>query len=204
MAERDRFEKGFGAGWLGAFRWARDGTAPIEEIADRLVKTLAKDLRTQNGIPRLGDFLTIIENSSPATFLDCFDALERIVRAESGHRHVKIAAEVGKALLVQMPAHPPKAATDISAQFTEEVCRAIIENRFFGKAGVPLRVEGKFSNYNESRQWQERLEQLMQPDLKKIADRLILQPDADGLRAPPRRGLKKTTSELLNENLLAD
>ena len=204
MAERDRFEKRFGAGWLGAFRWSRDGTAPIEEIANRLVKTLAEDLRTQSGVPRLGDFLTIMENSSPASLLNCFDALDRIVRAENGHRHVTIAADVAKTLLAQLPPHPSLPTTDFSSLFVERVCGAIIENRFFGKAEVPLVVEGKLSSYNEFRQWQGRLEQLMQPDLKRIANRLLLHPDADGLRAPPHRVQKKTTSELLKENLLAD
>ena len=204
MAERDRFEKGLGAGWLSAFRWSRDGTASTEEIANRLVKTLAKDLRTESGIPRLEDFLAILENSSPASLLDCFDALDRIVLAESGHRHVRIASDVGKSLLAQLPPHPSEATTDISRLFVERVCVAIIENRFFGKAEVPLLAEDKFSSYNEFRQWQEQVEQLIQPDLKKIAGRLLLHPDADGLRAPPHKVQKKTTSDLLKENLLAD
>lgn len=204
MAERDRFEKGLGAGWLSAFRWSRDGTAPIEEIADKLVKTLARNLRTESGVPSFGDFLTVIENSSPESLLDCFNALDRIVHAENGHRHVKIAAEVGKVFLAQMPTHHSQSAIGIGNLFTEEVCRAIIDNRFFGKAEVPLLLEGKFSNYNEFRQWQRQIEQLMQSDLRKIAEKLLRHPDAKGLRAPRRRVQKKSTSELLQENLLAD
>ena len=204
MAERDRFEKSFGAGWLSAFRWSRDGTAPLLEIGDRLVKSLAKDLRTESGIPRLGDFLTVIENSSPASLLDCFEALDRIVRAENGHRHTKIAETVGKSLITQLSLNPALDKSEMASLFVEGVCEAIVENRFFGKAEAPLLTEGKFSNYNEFRQWQEKLEQSIKPDLKKVAERLLLHPNADGLRAPPRRAQKKATSDLLRENLLAD
>ena len=204
MAERDRFEQGLGAGWLSAFRWSRDETAPIEEIADKLVKTLARDLRTESGVPRWGDLLAIIQSSSPTSLLNCYDALDRIALAENGHRHVKIAADVAKSILAQMPPHSSQATTDISSLFAERVCAAIIENRFFGKAEAPLLMEGKFSSYNEFRQWQRRIEQLMQSDLSRIAENLLLHPNAYGLRAPRRKVRKRTTSELLRENLLAE
>ena len=202
MAELDRFEKVFRAGWRSAFQWIQDGTATTEEIGDRLVKTLAKNLRTESGVPRLSDMVTIIENSNPAALMECFDAFDQIVRDENGHRHAKIAADVGKSLLTQLSLDPAQLTTDIPELFVERVCGAIVENRFFGKAEVPLVAGGKFSSYNEFRHWQEQLEQLIEPNLKRIADKLLRNPDADGLRAPPRMAQKKSTSELLRENLL--
>ena len=43
---------------------------------------------------------------------------------------------------------------------------------------------------------------MIEPSVAKIAEQLVQRPDAKGLRASKRMSKKKTTSELLGENLL--
>ena len=91
---------------------------------------------------------------------------------------------------------------DLSNQFAERVCDAVIDNGFFAKAGTSLVEEGRFSNLQEFREWQGKIEGMIEPSVVKIAEQLVQRPDAKGLRAPNRMSRKKTTSELLGENLL--
>ena len=53
MAELDRFEKTFTAGWRAAYNYARGGAASDSEISDKLIKSLARNLRELGSIPGL-------------------------------------------------------------------------------------------------------------------------------------------------------
>ena len=203
MPEGDRFERTFRAGWRIAYQYTRDGKASPEEIADKLIKALAKNLREASGVPARREMTQLIADCSPESLLDAYGALDRIVREHNGHRHAKMAADVAKSLIVQSLSGTAGLDGDISRQFAERVCGAIVDNGFFVKAGTRLVEEGRFSNLQEFREWQGRIERVMEPSLAKIADRLIQRPDAEGLRAPNRISKKKTTSELLTEDLLS-
>ena len=203
MPEGDRFERAFRAGWRSAFRYARDGIASPEEIADKLVKALAKNLRDTSGVPGFPDMTQLITDCSPATLLDSYEALDRLVREYDGHRHAKIAADVAKSLIVQSLSETAGIGGNISTQFAERVCEAIVDNGFFAKAGTSLVEEGRFSNLQEFREWQGEIERMIEPSVAKVAKQLVQRPDAKSLRAPNRMSRKKTTSELLGENLLS-
>ena len=69
MPEGDRFERVFRAGWRNAYQQARNGNASDEEIADKLVKSLAASQRKANGIPGLPEMTQLIADCSPATLL---------------------------------------------------------------------------------------------------------------------------------------
>ena len=202
MPEGDRFERAFRGGWRSAYQQTRNGIASDEEIADKLVKSLAESQRKANGVPGLPEMTQLIADCSPATLLDSYEALDRIVRYHNGHRHAKIAADVAKSLMVQSLSETAGMDGDISNQFAERVCDAVIENGFFAKAGTHLVEEGRFSNLQEFREWQGKIEGMIEPSIAKIAKQLVQRPDAVGLRAPNRMSRKKTTSELLGENLL--
>ncbi|MYE54437.1 MAG: hypothetical protein F4X34_04475, partial [Chloroflexi bacterium] len=103
MPEGDRFEKQFRAGWGGAARYIRDGKASIEEIGDKLTKTLTKRLRVCAGVPGLDDMVNVITGPESSSLLDSFDSLDDIVRRHEGNLHSKVAAEVAKSVLVQQP-----------------------------------------------------------------------------------------------------
>jgi len=64
MAEGDRFERAFGAGWRSAYRRAREGIAPPAEVADKLVTALAKMLRERGGVPGFRDLEEVVGNAA--------------------------------------------------------------------------------------------------------------------------------------------
>ena len=152
MPEGDRFERAFRDGWRSSYRYTRDGIASPEEIADRLVKALAKNLREASGVPGLPEMTQLIADCSSATLLDSYEALDRHVREYDGHRHAKIAADVAKSLIVQSLSGTAGMGGDVSTQFAERVCDAIVDNGFFAKAGARLVEEGRFSNLQEFRE----------------------------------------------------
>ncbi len=203
MPEGDRFERIFRAGWRSAYQYTRDGRASEEEIVDKLVKSLARNLREASGIPGFSEMAQLIAGCNPKTLLNSYEALDRIVREHNGHRHAKIAADVAKSLIVQSPSGTASLNGEVSDKFAERVCDATLDSNFFAKAGTNLVEEGVFSNLHEFREWQEKIERLMEPSIAKIADHLVQTPDAKGLRAPNRISTKKPTGELLEENLLS-
>lgn len=203
MPEGDRFERAFRSGWRSVYQLARNGNASDEEITDKLVKALTKNMREAHGVPGLPEMTRLIADCSPATLLDSYEDLDRIVREHNGHRHAKIAADVAKSLIVQSLSGTTGMDGDVSSQFAERVCDAVIDNGLFAKAGTRLVEEGRFSNLQEFREWQGKIERMIEPSVAKIAGNLVQRPDAKRLRAPNRMAKKKTTSDLLGENLLS-
>ena len=63
-------------------------------------------------------------------------------------------------------------------------------------------AEGKFANYEEVTKWQGQLEELLRPQVSRIAEKLAKNPEGTGLRAPKRLTKKERTSDLLGENIL--
>ena len=185
MAERDRFEKRFGAGWLSAYRYGREGMASIEEICDKLIQSLAKTLREQHGIPNFEDLAHVISHSDPSGLLDAFAALDEIVRNNEGHRHCKIAADVAKSLIVQQPATTEgQESQALRREFAQGICAALIEHYYFAKARQPLLCEGKFVSLDEARKWQSFVEKTMHSSLTRLADKLVNSPTAQALKPP--------------------
>ena len=203
MPEGDRFERAFRAGWRSAYQLARDGRASPDEIGDKLVKSLAKNLREASGVPGSPDMTQLIIDSGQETLLDSYEALDEIVREHNGHRYTKIAADVAKSFIVQSLSETVGLAGDIPIQFAESVCEAIVDNGFFAKAGTRLVEDGRFSNLQEFREWQGKIERMIGPSVAKIAEQLVQRPDGEGIRAPNRMSKKKTTGELLEENLIS-
>ena len=204
MPEGDRFEKGFGAGWRGALVLVQGGVASEEEVADKLVKSLAKTLRVEDGIPGHEAICRVMEAADIVPLLDSFQALDDTVRDHEGHRHTKVAAEVAKSLLVQEDAANGTAAPEfLATRLTAETCSALVDHYFFGRAYPQLIAEGRFVDHEHTRQWQGRVEHAMRPAVGKLADKLVSKPNAEGLRAPRRSVPKESTRNLLGEDLLS-
>ena len=133
-----------------------------------------------------------------------FGALDGLAEGEEGHRHTKIAAEVAKSLIVQSEAAGWMVeASEVRSRFAEASCSALVERNFFAKARQPLLAEGRFGSLEDSARWQGAVEEILRPQLARIAARLVEKPDASGLRAPNRLTRKERTGDLLAENLLS-
>ena len=203
MVERDRFEKQFGAGWRSAYRYAREGNVPLEGICDKLVSALSKTLRKDGGIPAFDEMAHILTHGRSLGLMAAFGALDDLAERENGHRHTKIAADVAKSLIVQLEAAGwGVEASEISGRFAEVSCSALVERNYFAKARQPLLAEGRFDSYEQMTSWQSRVEEILRPQLSKIAAKLGKKPDGKGLRAPNRLTKKERTRDLLAENLL--
>lgn len=203
MAELDRFEKNFTSGWRAAYNYARGEAASDGEVSDKLMKSLAKTLREQGGVPGLREMSEVIAGGLSSPLDEPFTALDRIVRAHDGHRHTKLAAEAAKFILVSQEGRTgPDAASDIAERFAVRACESIVEHKFFANARQYLVTEEKLPGHAAAYDWQHRLERLYQPALERIAGQLLESPSAEGLRAPRRTVPKDPTSALLHQDLL--
>jgi hypothetical protein len=204
VVERDRFERQFGAGWLSAYRYAREGHASPEEICDKLSSTLSKTLREVNGVPAFDEMARILSDGRGRDLMAAFGALDGLTEGEDGHRHTKIAAEVAKSLIVQWEAAGWNVeGSEIPARFAEASCSALVERYYFAKARQPLLAEGRFDSLEDGARWQSQVEETLRPQLSRIAAKLVEKPDGSGLRAPNRLTRKEHTGDLLAENLLS-
>ena len=204
MVERDRFEKQFGQGWLAAYRYARENNATTQEICDKLVTALSRVLRRNGGVPGFDGIVGILAAARESGMMAAFDALDGIVHSERGHTHTTVAADVAKSVIVQLEtAEWAEETSKVGDRFAEEACLALVERYYFAKARQPLLYEQRFVNYDEVANWQGAVEDVLRPQLAKLAKRLSSSPDGKALRAPPRLTKKTNTSDLLNENLLS-
>ena len=203
MPEGDRFERSFGAGWRGAFQLVRGGFSSDGEIADKLVGSLAKTLRNEKGVPGFAEMYRVIVEGKKNSLLQAFNALDDIVRDNEGHGHTQVAADVAKSLLVQQDASNGMAASEtLERRLAEGTCSALMDHYFFARAYPQLIDEGRFFDHEDARQWRHRVEQAIQGNVAKLADRLAERPDAEGLRTPKRIVPKESTRKLLQADLL--
>lgn len=201
MPEGDRFEKSLRA-WRRAYNYAKDEGAPPEETGDQLAKILVEEIRSSDVGHVLSEMTQITVDSSPEVLLDSFSALDRVVREHKGHIYIKVAAEIAKSIAFQSPSLGTGLDGQVFRHLAERVCEAIVENGFFAKAGTRLVEEGRFANHQEFSEWRGMVERIIAPSIGKIADSLARNPDAKSLRAPNRISKKRSTSEILRENLL--
>ena len=145
----------------------------------------------------------ILTHGRSLGLMAAFGALDDLAEREDGHRHTKIAAEVAKSLIVQLEAAGwAVEASEISGRFAEVSCSALVERNYFAKARQPLLSEGRFDSFEQMTSWQSPVEEILRPQLSKIAAKLGKKPDGKGLRAPNRLTKKERTRDLLAENLL--
>ena len=88
-------------------------------------------------------------------------------------------------------------------RLAEACCAALIEHYYFARARQPLLAEGKFGSYDEGARWQGQIEQVLRPQLSKLAAKVERNPDGAGLRAPSRLTKKERTRDLLAESIPA-
>lgn len=215
MPELDRFERKFNPGWRVGFNWARQSVATPAEISDKCVSTLAKTLREKNGVPGFREIEEIIgnmvwgstlrshgANEEAVALIDTFNKLDRIVRDKNGHIHTKIAVDSAKSIIIQYGnSDGGQVFWPSNGQFGEKVCTDLVEHYYFANARLYLVTEGKFENPEQAELWANDVRDSMQPNLAKIANQLLTDPGAKGMRAPNRTVKRKSTSDLLEENL---
>ena len=208
MAENDRFERSFRAGWRSAYIRARQDIGLTTEICDILTKTLTKNLRDLNSVPGFHEIRHVIDEETwrrvlatdqdegASALLNAFDRLENIVRDHGGHHHTRLAADAA----ISMIATGDLAGFDGS--FSERICQNIVNHRFFANAVNHLVSEGKFADFEQADKWRQNIMRTLQPHIEMIAKQLEHKPDGKGIRAPNRQTPTESTHSLLEENLI--
>lgn len=203
MPEKDRFERSLGAGWCAAFQYIKNGNASSDEIDDKLVKTLAKCLRQNDGVPGIRAAMEVLVISQEHVLPEKFEALDDIARGHAGHRHTKIAVNVAKSILVQLSySGGTLEPMNLAHRLAEDSCRALVRHYFFDKVSQRLIAEGSFANYEEFRHWQEKVEKSIQPRIQKVAYQLIGDSPASKIRVPRSVAPKMSIADLLAEDLI--
>ena len=207
MAENDRFERSYSAGWRKAYIRTRQDVGLISETSDILTKALPKNLRELNGVPGFHEIRHVIDdvmwqrvmgadqNEGATALLNAFDRLDEIIRENGGHRHTKLAVDAAVAMI---------ASGDLAGfdgSFAEKICENIVNHRFFANAINHLVTEGRFDDFEQADKWRRDIMRILQPQIKKIAKQLEQKPDGKGIRAPNRQTPTESTQSLLEENL---
>ena len=201
MPEGDRFERSLGAGWRSAFRLMMDeGTAA--EVNDKLIESLAKALRREGGIPGLEEIAAVVEGQQDASPLVVHGALDSIVREHGGDRHTRIAADVAKSSFMLSELDVGATAPgDVAERIAVRTCSALVDHYFFGRTRERFITEGRLRDHAEAQGWRSQTIEAIRPRLEKLARQILQSPDGSGLRAPNREAPKKSTGDLLREEL---
>ena len=201
MPEGDRFERSLGAGWLSAFRLMRD-ESPVAEVNDKLVESLVKTLRRHDLVPGLEEIAAVVERQHGSSPIEVYEALDKIVREHGGHPHTRIAADVAKSSFV-LSALDGGVTTrgDLAQRIAVRACTGLVDHYFFGRTRERLIAEARLRDHAEAQEWRRQTIEAIRPRLEKVAHQLLQSPDATGLRTPNRETPKKSTGDLLHEEL---
>ena len=203
MPEKDRFEKSLGPGWCASYQYVKNDKATPEEINDRIVKSLAKCLRQNDGVPGIQEIVKVVVMPLEHVLPEKFEALDNIVRDHEGHRHTKIVVNVAKSILVQLSyGGGTLEPMNLVHRLAEDSCSALIRHYFFDKVSQRLIAAGSFANYAEFHKWQIKVEKSIHPRIEKIAAQLIGNSPTRKIRAPRSVAPKMSTTELLTEVLV--
>ena len=203
MPELDRFEKSFRPGWIRPYRLARSDTASDQETSDAIITALCRSLRDLGGVPGIEKIAEILDSRGSRPAWPQFSAIEEIPRLYDGHRHTEVAAQAAKSILVQQAARNGiKGAQSSAKELSVRTCHDLVEHYFLANARSNLIAEAVHADHVEARQWQSRVEGLLADRIERIAEKLVANPRAVGLRAPRRTVPQQSTEDLLNDNLM--
>ncbi len=203
MPDLDRIDDSLGAGWRSAYDLVSGRIASPAEISDKLIKSLAKELRDRSGVPSLEIAYSILGPDDMNSILRSFRVLDALVKDMEGHRHTRIAVEVAKSKLAfwnTINRYPPSKYP--LNRFSNDTLNALMEHYFFARVRPRLVADGIFESQKKVLVWQADIEHALESRVAKLADKLAENPCAKKLRVPRRTTLKSTTKELLLDNLL--
>lgn len=201
MPEGDRFERSLGAGWLSAFRlMTHEGTAA--EVNDKLVESLVNTLRRHGRVPGLEEIAAVVERQHESSPTVVYEALDKIVRDHGGHRHTRIAVDVAKSsFMLSALDGGVTARGDLAQKIAVRACTGLVDHYFFGRTRERLIAEGRLRDHAEAQEWRRQTIEALRPRIERVAHQLLQSPGATGLRTPNRESPKKSTGDLLREEL---
>jgi hypothetical protein len=213
MPDKDLFQRTFAPGWRRVYRMADGGKSSDIEIGAACVRALAKSLRESKGCPGLNEIAEIVSNVeleqknqplfAAGSVLNLSRPLEEIRQVElkyEEHRVTKVAARTARAFLAK-ESENVKRNMALKQELAERICLDLVDHHLFGR-GRNYFVQHRFGTFTQEREWEHSIKDHMKASISKLAAKLVKNPNATGIRAPNRVGVRMSTQELLDESLM--
>ncbi len=190
-------------GWVPPARLSK-GNAPPAEIAEAIVKCLAAELRRGGGFPRIAELRDLLRNVADGQIgvRTGFEQLQVLERRSGGALHLRVGCQAARAVLVRVAEGQP-ADAELGRDLAAEYCRHLVQHRLFGRVRAVL-VGECFTDADAAQAWEEEVLLALEPNLIRLADRLVADPTAHKLRAPHRRVARRNTADLLNQPIFGE
>jgi hypothetical protein len=194
MPDGDVISRGVRFAWRASYEGVRGGDS-VAVVAGRLTKSVALVLRRSGGLPDLvaaGILVGRVQSGevTPETGLDMARSLGR----GPGIGAMPLLEATQRCLL--------RDPTDVEPIFAiaEEVLHVIVDAEFLGRLSPDL-VGERFDGVAEAAEYIADCHSALQAPFRDMARKLVLHPDAQGLRAAPVRRRRRSTLELLSQSL---
>ncbi len=196
MPDDDRIPRYLTGPWRKVLRCLQ-GRESAERAADAVTSALAATLRSVHGVPNLLDIAARMQEAATGGPV----AQSRVPASEAARRHVPtdVAERAAASFAVTMR---EELALVSPAQAALMLARRVVTGLAYqyglDRIGPVLAAEGAY-NTNEL---QALFTEILASDqVSKLAQRLLPRPSATGLRAPPRRRLRRPTEDLVHVSL---
>ena len=197
VPDRDIMYSRLAPHWRRPYRLAK-GDASAAVVAAEADKALSATLRATGGCPGIRELADLVAQavSSPEE-QGWRPRADAIVQAAGGHKHTRIAQEVGEGLL---EAHLPRLANltadAIASEFAVAVLRRIAIHYAFGPI-QPVLVSERFGSPSQAIAFES--ECIAEMRLSSIAAKLLKRPSAERLRTPAKSTHRKKSLESMLE-----
>jgi hypothetical protein len=211
MPDKDLFQRTFAPGWRRVYRLARDGAGDDSEIGAACVTAAAKSLRETKGCPGFKEIAQIVtdidhDRRTQPLFVaggafnlsEPLASIRQVEERYQQNRMTKIAARAARSLLARETVTGSDAL--LRQNLAEKICQDLIDHHFFGR-GRNYLTEHRFGSFAEERKWEIRVKEKLKESLSKLAANMVSNPNSPIIRAPGRKGFRKTTQELLDQPL---
>lgn len=210
MPDKDLFQRTFAPGWRRVYRLAKEGAGDDSEVGAACIKAAAKSLRETKGCPGFNEIAQIVTDvdhnrkSEPLfavgdaiSLFEPLTSLRQIEERYQQNRMTKIAARAARSLLAGKSSGND---SEVRQNLAEKVCQELIDHHFFGR-GRNYLTEHRFGSFAEERKWETGVKEQLKESLSRLATGLANNPNSPDIRAPGRKGVRKTTQELLDQPL---
>jgi hypothetical protein len=211
MPDKDLFQRTFARGWKKVYRLAKDDAGDDSEVGAACVAAVAKSLRETKGCPGFNEIAQIVTNinhdrrSQPLfaaggviNFSKPLASIRQVEEKYEQNRMTKIAARAARSLLARELM--TRNGAELRQNLAEKICQDLIDHHFFGR-GRNYLTEHRFGNFAEERKWETSVKEKLKASLSKLAANLVKDPNSTDIRAPGRKGVRKSTQELLDQPL---
>jgi hypothetical protein len=201
MPDLDLFQRSLGRHWRAPYSLT-EGNHPLESVAKALVSAVAATIREDGGVPCFASLCETIDRAihDPNGAELLAEATRETEQRYEQQRAVKLAARAAQqnhSKILCGEALP--GAISLAQDYVGEILR----HNFFSRINNSKLVgNGKrFSDMEEARKFESNLWSSADPQLRRLAQQLAIDPSASRLRAPASSRPRRTTVQLLDMTL---